>query len=252
MKFVISALTEVAEALRSEYEEKDGKFVLKLEGDYPPLLDANAKLVEFRDNNRALNSKVTKLETDLKKFEGIDPQEHAALKVKVSELEKGGIKNQDDVSKAIKEAVKAAVAPLEEDLRVRKESEAAAKAEAARERLENKLREAGIAGGIEERAISDFIARAQKVFKLIDGNIVPRKADNTPIFSRIKPAEELSLEEYTKDLRSEAPFLFKPSKGGGAGNAGGGVVVKQTISNDPLEFGKNLEGIAKGEVVVQD
>ena len=83
MKAVISALTEVAEPLRTEYVEKDGKFHLKVEGDYAPLIEANTRLAEFRDNNRNINNKVTELDGKLKTFEGIDPTEYTKMKTKI-------------------------------------------------------------------------------------------------------------------------------------------------------------------------
>jgi hypothetical protein len=250
MKLVLSSLSEVPEALRSEYEEKDGKIQLKLEGDYAPLVEANRRLVEFRDNNRALNTKVTELETNLKKFEGIDPTEHATLKARVAELEKGGVKKPDDVAEIVKAAVKAAVTPLESKIAERELSEAAARAEAARANLESKLRDAGMKAGIDERAMSDFVNRGTQVFKLVDGKPAARDGDK-PVFSKKSPSEEMSMDEWADNLRQDAPFLFKPSKGGGAGgNNGNYSGPKKTIEADPLVFGQNIEGIAKGEVTV--
>lgn len=255
MKFVISALTDVAEALRGEYEQRGDKFYLKTEGDFAPLIEANTKLTEFRDNNRTLNTTVTDLNSKLKVFEGIDPAEHAKLKTKIADLEKGGIKDKSDVAALVEAAVKAAVAPLEANLKTREESEKAAQTALARKSLETDLREAGVKAGINEKAVRDYINRGLEVFKLVDGVAAARKGD-APIFSKTRPAEVLTMEEWATELRSDAPHLFTPSSGGGAGGSGGaggnsGVVVKKTISSDPLEFGKNLEGIAKGEVLVQ-
>lgn len=253
MKAVLNSLEEVAESLRTEYEARDGRFFLKVDGDYPPLVEANTKLTEFRDNNRTLNSAVTQLRTDLKKFDGIDPVEVPKLKAKVAELEQGGIKNPNDVAQAIKDAVSKAVGPLEAKLLEREQSENTAREALARTGLENKLREAGAKAGIDERAMPDYINRGLKVFKLIDGEPAARKGEN-PIFSKTRPAEELSMEEWAKDLHTEAPFLFKPSSGGGAGHGRGPGVDRSApvrqISSDPVEFGRNLEGIAKGEVQV--
>lgn len=255
MKFVISALTDVAEALRGEYEERGGKFYLKTEGDYAPLIESNTKLAEFRDNNRALNTKNTELEASLRKFDGIDPAAHAALKAKVTELETAGIKDKGDVGELIKAAVASAVGPLETKLKERETSEAKAQEALARTGLENQLREAGVKAGIEDRAMPDYINRGMQVFKLIDGKPAPRKGDS-PIFSKTHPANELSMDEWAGELQTEAPFLFKPSRGGGGGGNGsnngpGFQGPKKIISNDPLEFGRNLEGIAKGETIVQ-
>jgi len=253
MKFVLNSLTDVAETLRGEYEEREGKFYLKLEGfeSHPTFTDNNKKLAEFRDNNRTLNGKVQELETKLKGFEGINPTEHITLKTRIAELEAQGVKGTQDVAKLVTDAVKSAVTPLEEKLRIREESEKVAQAALAQQALEGQLREAGLRGGIDERAISDFINRGAKVYRLIDGRPAPRNGE-TPIFSKVKPAEELSMDEWTETLRAEAPFLFKPSKGGGAGGnrETGFSGQKQWISNDPIVFGENLEKIARGEVLI--
>lgn len=251
MKFVINSLEEVPEAFRSEYEAKNGKFYLKTEGEFAPLVEANTKLAEFRDNNRALNTTKTELEARLKAFEGIDPVEHTKLKEKIAELEATGVKDKGSVAELVKAAVKAAVTPLETKLQEREQSEARAREALAVTALENQLRDAGIKAGVDERALPDYINRGKQVFKLVDGVAVARKGDQ-PLFSKERPAEELSMAEWAADLQKDAPFLFKPSKGGGASNNGNsGPVVKKTISADPLEFGQNLEGIAKGEVIVQ-
>lgn len=252
MKFVLNSLTDVAEALRGEYEERAGKFYLKTEGDYPLLVESNTKLAEFRDNNRTLNTKVTDLTDNLKKFEGIDPTEHATLKTRLADLEKTGAKDKDSVGELIKAAVKAAVDPLLLENKTRKESEEAARAAVARTGLENQLREAGNKAGIDDRAMPDYINRGLQVFKLVDGKAAPRNGD-APIFSKTSPANELSMDEWAAALQTDAPFLFKTSKGGGAGgngSAGGFTGVRKTISSDPIEFGRNLESIAKGETIV--
>lgn len=251
MKAVVNALTDVPEPLRGEYEERGGKFVLKLEGELPnyaPLVEANTKLAEFRDNNRALNAQKTELETKLKTFEGVDPAEYATLKTRIKDFEKKGVKGGDDINEMLKAAVKAAVEPLEQKLAQREQSEAAARADLIRKDVESQLRDAGVKAGVDERAMRDYIQRGLDVFKIVDGRAEARNGER-PIFSKTKPSETLSMEEWAAELQVEAPHLFKPSKGGGSSNSGG-PVVKKTISNDPLEFGRNLESIAKGETVV--
>ncbi len=253
MKSVITTLEEVAEPLRTEYEARDGKFHLKIEGDIPAVVAANTKLAEFRDNNRTLNSKVTELEGNIAKFKDIDPAKYAEMTTKLADFENKGIKPGTDLTKMISDAIASATGPLEKKLADREASEKAAQEALARSTVENQLREAGMKVGVEEKAITDFIRRGTEVFKPVDGKPAPRKADGSPIFSKKNVTEELSMEEWATELQGEAPFLFKPSRGGGAGgsgNGGGGGGPKRTIQADPMEFGKNLEDIAKGNVQV--
>ncbi len=253
MKAVIDKLEDVAESLRGEYEARGGKFHLKVEGDYAPLIEANSKIAEFRDNNRALNSKVTELETKFAAVKDLDPVKYKAAVDKVAELEAAGIKDKGSVPELIKAAVKAAVEPLEQKLVERETSEKKAQEALAITGLENALRDIGLKANVDERAMPDFVRRGREVFTLVDGKPAARKGDQ-PVFSKSKPAEELSMEEWAGALRTDAPFLFKPSKGGGARPGdpfSGSPAAKTIIGTDPIEFGKNLEGIAKGEVVVQ-
>lgn len=253
MKSVIKSLEEVAEPLRSEYVAQGGEFHLKVEGDYAPLVEANRKLTEFRDNNRALNTKVTDLEGNLAKFKDIDPAKYTELQTKVTELEKAGVKGSSDLADQMKAAVTAAVGPLQTKLAEIEAKEKAAQQVIARTSVENALRDAGVKAGVDERAMPDYIRRGTEVFKNVDGKVVPRNGE-APIFSKKNVTEELSMEEWAQNLQTEAPFLFKPSKGGGAGGSGGGGGFqgeRKVISSDPLEFGRNLEGIAKGETIVQ-
>lgn len=244
MKATISSLSEIQETLRSEYEPKDGKFVLKLEGDMPGLVTAaqlaesNTKLAEFRDNNRSLNALKSELETS-----------KAALEAKIGELQKTGVKEPADVEAKIAKAVQEAVGPLATQLRDLQKSEADAKLALSRRELESSLTSAGLKAGVDEKALPDYLNRGLSVFKHKDGKILATNGD-TPLYSK-KNGDPLSVDEWASGLSAEAPHLFKPSKGGGASPGHGGIVgARKVISNDPLEFGRNLESIAKGETIV--
>lgn len=244
MKAIISSLSEIQEALRSEYEPKDGKFVLKLEGDMPgfvtatQLAESNAKLAEFRDNNRSLNSLKSELETS-----------KAALEAKIGELQKTGVKEPADVEAKIAKAVQEAVGPLATQLKDLQKSEADAKLALSRRELESSLTTAGLKAGVDEKALPDYLNRGLSVFKHKDGKLIATNGD-TPLYS--KNGVPLSVDEWASGLSAEAPHLFKLSKGGGASPGHGGPVggTKKVISDDPLEFGRNLESIAKGETIV--
>jgi len=259
VKAVLDTLEGLPDPVRAEYEFKDGKYHLKLEGNptgfviKKELDDANTKLTEYRDNNRGLNTKVTELETKMATFKDIDPVKYRTMDAKITELEKKGVKDGNDVAELVSKTVKDAIKPYEEREAQRAASEKAAVERADRELLKSTLATAGVSAGVDERAMTDYIARGMGIFKVVEGEVVARKGE-APIFQKAKPAEVLTVDVWaTEELPAEAPHIYKPSRGGGAGNGGGGggPITKKTISSDPLEFGKNLEGIAKGEVVVQ-
>ena len=242
----------LSEPLRALYTEKDGKYLLDAES----LTEANelrSQLAAFRDNNRSLNNLKTDLEAKLKIFDGVDPAKYAEMTQRITELEAKGVKGSTDVEAQLRAAVAAAVGPLEAKIAAREASEKAAVERADREGLRSSLTAVGNKVGIDERAMQDYINRGLTVFTVVNGEIVARKGD-APVFSHKNPAEVLQPEEWALDLQTEAPHLFRPSKGGGAGGSGSGPVpgshARKIISSDPLEFGRNLEGLAKGEVTV--
>jgi hypothetical protein len=251
MKVVLSSLSEVPDALRTEYEERDGKFYLKVEGDpqgfvkSSELADANAKLVEFRDSNRSLKAIVAK-------FEGIDPDEHKMLKEKIAELEKQGVKGGEDINAIVQKALENAVTPLQSKLEEIQEREKKATAALARKDLESMLTQAGLNAGIGEKAIPDYLRRGLETFTLEDGKAVARNGD-TPLYSKAKPTVPLSIGEWAAELSSEAPHLFKPSKGGGASPGPGGDGSRSTYDpNSDADFLSNVDKIAKGEMTARE
>lgn len=255
MKAVLESLSDLPEALRAEYEEKDGKYVLKLEGEpsgyvkASQLAEANARLVEFRDNNRGLKAQVDQL---MVKYDGIDPDEHKTLKEKIAELEKRGVKGGDDLSSVVQKAIadyhEKAVTPLQKQLEEISEREKKANDALARKDLESMLTKAGLNAGIGEKAIPDYLRRGLETFRLEDGKPVARNGE-TPLYSKIKQTEPLSIEEWAVELSAEAPHLFKPSHGGSSDSGPGGTGDQTTYDrNDDADFLKNVEKIAKGEL----
>src|SRR5262245_32485082 len=220
MKAVIAALTDVPEALRGEYEaSKDGKtFVLKLEGDpHPTVTEVNERLAEFRDNNRSLNTTNASLQTQLDKLKGIDPEEHRKLKARIDELEKGGVKDSGDVEARIRKSIAEANAPLVEKIADLEKKKKESDEKLAFRDLEQKITAVGLKIGIDEKAMPDFLNRGHEVFG-IDG--VARSGDK-PLYSKKDVSQPLTIEEWAQGLVTEAPHLFKQTKGGGATGSGG-------------------------------
>jgi hypothetical protein len=252
MKAVLSSLDDLPESLHSEYEQKDGKFHLKLEGDpngyvrSADLEEANKKLVEFRENNRGLKSK---LDSVTAKFEGVDPDEHKKMREKITSLEQQGLKGDADVTSIIQGAIEKAVKPLQQKLEQMSEREKEAKNALARRDLESILTKEGLKAGVSEKAIPDYLRRGLDVFRLKEGEPVAMNGDDTPIFSSAKPSEPLSVPEWIGSLSDDAPHLFKPSAGGGTdARPGGGDGTKTYDPTDEAAFLNNVDGIAKGEI----
>lgn len=253
MKAVYATKSEIPEAFVGEYEERNGAFHLKVEGDYAPLIEANTKLAEFRDNNRTLNAKANELTEKLKKYGEVTPESVIELQTKLKEFEKKGAGKPDDLTKMISDAVKAATEPLTTQLTEIKQREAFAQTQLREKGLEDAIRSVGTKLGVRENAMPDFISRGRSVFKVDEEGRHTAMDGKTPIFSKARPADPLTMEEWGMGLKQgEGSHLFEGSKGGGTPPAGSPQVFapKTMISADPMEFGRNLEKIAKGEVGV--
>lgn len=247
MKSTLSALTEVPEALRSEYEAVDGKFVLKIEGDHPAFVTATShaelktRLNEFRQNNIGLNTAVTQLTDKLKLFGDITPESIAEMKTKLKGFEDQGAKTPDD----IKARIDAALSPVLNELKTVREQAQQSARETKVERRRASLVQAASKFGVREEAIPDFLYRGTSIFNEDGVPIV----DGREVMSKVDPTRPMTFEEFASGLKTEAPHLFKPSGGGGA-QPGAGAAQKQVVSSDPADFGRHLDAIAKGDAVV--
>jgi hypothetical protein len=259
MRAVYDSQDAIPEALREEYVEQGGKWVLNLEGaDSHPVVtgvvaEANKKVGEFRDNNIGLNQKVETASSELATWNalGVTPDQVKADRARLAELEQKGVKKGDDITTQIRAAVTAAVGPLNERLEATEAARQEAEQNALSQLTDTTLTKAGVAAGVAETALGDFLARGKSLFQNQGGTLVAVK-DGTPVYSSKRPGQPLTVEEWANDLQAEAPHLYKPNVGGGAtgGTGSAAPVNKRTITAN--EMSDNLEAVAKGEVIVLD
>ena len=267
MQAIISSLDQVAEALRPEYVEKDGRFVLKVEGEHPStatavgeantrITELTDKVAEFRGTNvrilKAIGAEnvdgaLAKIETLAK----IDPVKYAALVEKASELEKKGVKNTDDIATIVAREVGKVSTALNERLDKSEKARTDSDTALANEKLRGTLTAAGIKASVQDSAIDDFLARATSTFKVVDGKVIAINPETgTPRFSEKTAGAPLSPEEYAAGLQKTAPHLFKSSEGAALSGSGpnsqefSGKVITEA------DMGDNLEDVAKGKVSV--
>jgi len=259
MKANYNTLTEIPEPLRGEYEERGGKFQLKLEGDplgFVPLTVYNeekSKLDEFRNNNRGLHALKLQLEEKLASYKDVDPAKYAEMQVKIEELSKSGVNNTSDLQTMFKKQITEIVEPLEKKLAASELREKEKTEALRRTRLETGMREVGSRLGVDDSAMEDFLGRGLKVFTVDEKDQVVAMKGGEPIFSKSRRGEPLSMEEFVEDLLTTAPHLFKRSTGSGADPAKGNGrnPMKYIEGGDAYVFGQNLEAIAKGDVQVR-
>lgn len=212
MKLVISALADVAEALRGEYEEKNGKFFLKMEGENPAVVEANTKLVEFRDKNIELLKEVGELRPLKTKYEGIDPEEARAAVKKVKELGTTGIKDVEDVNNRVRSMVDDAVKPLRDQIASDALLVAAERKRADDYLFRTKVSDAFTKAGGKTNAVDFVVGLAASEFEIKEGQVVAK----TGKFSKEKPGDPLGTDEWVKNLSEQHDYVFAPSNGGGA------------------------------------
>jgi hypothetical protein len=248
MKIQVAALTEVPEPLRGEYEQKDGAFFLKLEGEIPELVSVKKDLTEFRDNNIKYLKEKDAAVQKLKEYDGIDPVEYAAMKQKLVDLEKkGGVKDPSDIETKIRLAVDAAVTPLKEQVQLEQKTRVEAELRLKQRDLETRIRDVGTKLKVLDSAMPDLLSRGLRVFRASDGLAYDGEKQ---MYSKEKVTEPLSLEEWGRMQLAEAPHLFVASTGGGARPGPGGTGKRTISAADPVELGRNADAIAKGEILV--
>jgi hypothetical protein len=236
----------------SYVEEGDG---YTLDMDDSPL---KSKLNEFRSSNKDLLKRKDELEQVAKRYEGIDPEKYQKA---MEAMEQIDAMEDKDLLKAGKldELIAKRTGTMQEEhskalkaLQGTLEKEAGAK-KALQDKLKTTLIEATVAksvgnvGSVRKSAYDDVIARAQRSFIVDDeGNLKPNGIFNGK-------GDPMTPDEWATKLLADAPHLFEPSQGGGAGggskgNAGG--QQKGVIENNPQAIGSNLEAVAKGTMVV--
>jgi len=256
LKMTVRSLEEVAEPFRELYEKTDDGYTLKV--DDPS--GGKAKLAEFRSTNIKLMQQLKELQELARQFEGIDPKrarEAESLLNRINDEEEKQLIAQgklDDViarrTTKMRSDFEAKQNRLAADLKKAQEAEAS-----LRTRHDQLVIDQTISGAVTKRAsprpgaMLDILARARSAFQVDEqGKLVPREGSNA--FG--KDGQPISLEEWTESLVSDASYLFDPAAGSGAsgGRRGDAAGRGRVSASDPVAFGRNLEGIAKGTVDV--
>jgi hypothetical protein len=265
MKAILENLDGIDEALKGEYEQRDGKFYLKLEGipagfvDQKELLEANTKIVEFRNKNIALMKENQELQPLKTKYEGIDPEEARTALKKVAALDKKGIKDAEDFDERVKAATEVLIKPLRDQLAMSAAETAEARKRADDSLLHSFISERFLKSGGKANATDYVVGLAKEDFEVKDGKVVPKAGK----FSVKHPGDPLTPEEWlTAKVQKEHDYVFTPSNGGGAPPAKPGapnVPIKsntkpgQTILKNPTpqQLGEYASEIGSGKMKVE-
>jgi hypothetical protein len=244
------------EAVRGHYVEKDGKFVVQVEGVVAAdeALALKQKIAEFRDKNVEVMKENEELKALKTKYEGIDPDKYRELDDEVKELRKKGVKSPDDIQTQIDRKLEAATKPLIEKLAAAEKREQEAQQRVVQAKFKDMIAAEATKAGVAPSALRHVLREAETQFELRDEEIVPRKGVKHPT----EPHKDLTTGDWLQHLSKTDSYLFGESSGSGAGgtrdagNGNGGAKpgAKRLINPSPEEMGRAMDDIATGKTVV--
>jgi len=213
----VDSLEGLPDAIHSLYVEKDGVYVLDVDG-VPDVTGLKTALDSERERAKKAEKERKELES---KFAGIDIEEVKAMKEKEVALEEEKLR-QAGREKEIEEKKQKLINEAHQKALTEKDEFAKAleiKAKRMEEKALDGFLSAGINGsGIHSFATDEAIADARKVFSLDeDGNVVALDADGDPLFDD-DGKTKLTISSYFKSekLKARKPHWFEV-KGGGTG-----------------------------------
>ena len=264
LKAFVDSLEGVDEKLHSLYVESDNGFKLeKIEG-----LVSKTDHDVFRNNNISLKKTIETLNSEIEVKSDIDPEVYAETLAKLEKLEEEGLKGKgtdEDIEELIARRTKRM--GIEHKKQVDKQNNALTEKDTQIDSLKQVLARSMIRSEIvneinrfstiEEGALPDVIQRAEDVWKIKekeDGSygVLPIDTEGNTWYGE-DGRTVLTAKEFAKELFEQAPHLFKPSAGGGAGGGkhtkpGGG----RSMPYSAIKGGSApLEKIASGEIVLE-
>ena len=142
------------------------------------------------------------------------------------------------------------VEALEAELAQERAARASAEEKTARARVRDTLRPKALAAGAIPEAVELLLDKAAPLFTVANDEVVAQP--NT--FSRSRPGEPMTTDDWLTEAVVKLPFLFHPSTGGGAGLAtrGGGTAdgVRELRDPSPRDLGRYADDIKSGAVRV--
>lgn len=236
LKAVVDDLNTVPSVIREFYTEKDGKFVLSVDG-----LVSKAKLDEFRANNITLAQERDALR---QKFDGIDPDFARQLLHKAQAEKDKKMIDEGKVDELLAQRVE--IMRTDYETKLNDESTKINKLQSQLESLlvDGAIRDVAARAGVRPTAIEDILLRGRNLFKLMDGKAVPMQGEDVMYG---KTGEAMSMEEWLGTLATSAPHLFELNRGGGAPGGTAAFIAggKYIEAGDTKGFLNNLADIAR-------
>ena len=223
LKFRVKTREEIPAEKAELYVERDGAFVMDIEG----AVD-KSKLEEFRAHNIAVNNE---LKAWKERYEGIDPDEVRKLVAEKARLEEEQQVKAGESEKVLENRIKGMKADYE-----KKEAAMASEIRNLSGCLTATQFDQAVVGeatkrGLRPTAHADITARARSVFKLVSGAPRAFEPDGQTVRYGRDGVTPMTLAEWVDALVSDAPHLFEANAGGGAAGSGSGGAVNRSGRN---------------------
>lgn len=263
LKALLDSLEGVDASLHTLYKKTDDGFVLDVDGE-----GLNAKLTEFRTNNRTLKKQVDDKDTilaGLAQFKDMDPEEvkeAMELRQRFSQDEEGKLLKEGKVDEVFARRSQRMKTEYETQLKLMKEQSGQLNTQLGtyKSKLEKLVLDVAITNAVNKAAVvkksamADVLSRARGVFSINENaEIIAVGPDGTKSFAK-DGETPLAVDEWIAGLIKDADHLFDPASGGGAaGNKGANEHrgnQPAVVPNDPVAMGRRLKDIASGKAVV--
>ena len=219
LPFYVENIEDVPNEVRAFYtQDEQGSYNLNVDG-----VVSKRKLDEFRDNNRKLSSQLQDIES---KYRHVDLEEYKNLKEKIETETTKGFVPETDIDKQVSSRVK----KMQEDFEAT-ESTYKTTIQNQQKRLSellinNEVSRSATEANALPSALDDILNRVSAKFSVNDeGNVVATDGNGEVEYN--KKGDPLSIADFIKGLKENAPHLFQTSAGAGTrGNVSN--IVPQT------------------------
>jgi hypothetical protein len=228
LKFKFKSKDEIPAEHVSHYVERGGAFVLDAEDGVE-----KAKLDEVRMHNVTLEKQLADFNA---RFDGIEPDQVRALMAEKQKLEEAKHLKEGEVEKLVESRTRSLKSDLEKQVGGLKTERDAVMSRLVEIEINQGVTLAATKRGLRPTAIPDAVARARKVFQLVNGVPTAFEPDGKSVRYGRDGVTPLTWDEGAEGLVTEAPHLFEASAGGGAvghNSGGAGSVRKNPFKRGP-------------------
>jgi uncharacterized protein YqfA (UPF0365 family) len=226
LKYKFATKQEIPAEHQSLYVERDGAWLLDADG-----VVSQSKLDEFRQNNITLTNQ-------LKRFEGIDPDDVRSLRTATMKMQEEKLKLEEaaqlkagEVDKVIDARIKAARAEWDKTHGVVVAERDVLTGRLTAIQIDQAVVNEATKRGLRPTAITDITARARQTFKLVNGVPQAFEADGQIARTGKDGVSPMTLAEWVDALVSDAPHLFEANAGSGAAGSGSGGAGNRSVKN---------------------